>query len=98
MSLMGTMGGGAPMSPDSDDENEVDPEMAAAAAAAAASEAAGAGGAAGSASSADARLTREELMGLPVRELKQLMLSRGLSMDDCIEKKDYVDRVLSSYP
>eukprot|EP00929_Paragymnodinium_shiwhaense_P030275 TRINITY_DN17183_c0_g1_i1.p1 TRINITY_DN17183_c0_g1~~TRINITY_DN17183_c0_g1_i1.p1 ORF type:complete len:410 (+),score=55.79 TRINITY_DN17183_c0_g1_i1:77-1306(+) len=38
--------------------------------------------------------TEAELMKLPVKELKALMVQRQLSMTGCVEKKDFVDSLL----
>lgn len=43
-----------------------------------------------------AALTRESLANLTVKELKALMKAKGLSLEGCIEKKDFVDRILEA--
>lgn len=40
------------------------------------------------------KMSREELMQLSVVKLKEILHERGLPSDDCVEKKDLVDKVL----
>lgn len=41
------------------------------------------------------RMSRDELMLLSVVKLKEILHQRGLKSDDCVEKKDLVDKVLN---
>lgn len=41
------------------------------------------------------RMSRDELMQLSVVKLKEILHQRGLKSDDCVEKKDLVDKVLN---
>jgi len=65
---------------------------------AAATAAAVAAAATGAASGADASavLSREELTKLTIKELKALMKGRELSLDGCLEKSDFIDRLAAA--
>ena len=69
---------------DADDEEEADDE-----------EGDGEGGGGGGSEGPKPLGSRDELMALSVKELRELLRSRGLPTDGCIEKGDFVERLLA---